>query len=219
MSGSLPGEAIPDLIRQGLGQAGRMVGDWCDVFRPSGPADPLDLGNRFLRLPAAFSSTHGFAAPVGYGEALWLGYFDAAYARPGDYLSGLDGVFFIASQPRLGPVLCVLTNRTLSLSRPAGPPFGGVNSYVGVQPVTSVPLLTNWPASVLAAPAGGRGALPSDAPGLVGGAGGWSALLPSGGVLLRPGDIAQDDVGRTGVVSSAELTELGWRLHIRQAAV
>jgi hypothetical protein len=218
MSGTLPGEAVPDLIRSGLGQAAIAVGDWCDLFRPRGLAAPMAAGNRLLRLPAAFASPRGFAVPVGYGDALWEGYFDAAYSLPGDYLSGCDGVLFIASQPRLGPVLCVRTNRTLSLSRPAAPLAGGVNGYVGVQTATATPLLTGWPASVLAAGSSGRGALPGDAPGLLGGAGGWSVLLPAAGVTLRPGDLALDDLGRTGVVASAELTALGWRLHVRQAA-
>jgi hypothetical protein len=98
----------------------------------------------------------------------------------------------------------------------------GVNSYVGVQQLTASALLSDWPASVLAAGAGGRGALPADAPGVIGGAGGWSVLLPASpiggnGVTLRTGDLATDDLGRTGVISTAELTYLGWRLHVRQA--
>jgi hypothetical protein len=98
-----------------------------------------------------------------------------------------------------------------------------MNGYVGVLPAAVTPLMSLWPASVLAAGQGGRGALPGDAPGLLGGAGGWAVLLPAAGVddqavLLRPGDLAHDELGRSGVVSSAELTELGWRLHVRQAA-
>jgi len=214
----LPGEAVPDAIRQGLGLAARAVGDWCDLFRPSGPDHPLAPGNRVLRLPAAFANPRGFAVPVEYGAALWQGVFDAGYTRPGDYLRGHDGTFFIASQPRLGPVLCVKTNRVLSLARPAAPQFAGMNRYVGVQETTAAPLLTAWPASVLAEGGGGRGALPGDAPGARAEVGGWAVLLPGADILLRPGDLALDDLGRTGVISSAELTNLGWRLHIKQAA-
>jgi hypothetical protein len=154
---------------------------------------------------------------------LWEGYFDAGYSRPGDYIAGPDGVFFIASQPRLGPVLCVRTNRVLSFARPTAPIAAGVNRYVGVQPSATTALLLDWPASVLAAGTSGRGPLPADAPGVHGGSGGWAVLLPAArvkgaSVLLRPGDLVHDDIGRTGVVSSAELTDLGWRLHVRQAA-
>jgi len=218
MSGSLPGEAVPDLIRQGLGQAAAAVGDWCYAYRANGPNQPLAAGNCFMQIPATFANPSGFGVPVGYGEALWEGYFDAAYTLPGDYLCGSDGMFFIAAQPRLGPVLCVKTNRVLNLSRPAGAQQGGVNGYVGVLQTSALPLLAGWPASVLAAGVGGRGALPGDAPGLLGGAGGWTVLMPAAGVTLRPGDLVQDDLGRNGVVASAELTSLGWRLHVRQAA-
>jgi hypothetical protein len=101
--------------------------------------------------------------------------------------------------------------------------MAGVNRYMGVQLDTALPLLVDWPASVLAAGVGGRGPLPADAPGVHGGSGGWAVLLPAlciGGapVLLRPGDLVHDDLARTGVVASAELTALGWRLHVRQAA-
>jgi hypothetical protein len=213
---------IPDLIRRGLGAAARAAGAWCDLYRPQTAGAAMDGANLLLRLPAMFANTGAFTAPVGYGEALWQGYFDAGYSRPGDYVSGPDGVFFIASQPRLGPVLCVRTNRMLSFARPAAPIAAGVNGYVGVQQSNAAALLTDWPASVLAAGVGGRGALPADAPGVIGGAGGWSVLLPAspiagGAVVLRTGDLATDDLGRTGVVSTAELTDLGWRLHVRQA--
>jgi hypothetical protein len=211
----LPGQAVPDAIRRGLGLAARAVGDWCDLYRAQGVAPPLLPGNRVLRLPAAFSSKQGFDVPVSYGEALWLGMFDAAYTRPGDYLAGNDGIFFVADQPRLGPLLCVKTNRILTLSRPSAPVFAGMNRYVGVQESLATPLLTEWPASVLAA--GGRGASSGDAPGLVGG-GGWTVLLPAAGVSLRPGDLARDELGRGAVVATAELSGLGWRLHMRQAA-
>lgn len=214
----LPGEAVPDAIRRGLGHAARAAGAWCDVFRPHGMAAPLAPGNRFMRLPAVFAGVQGFAASVAYGDALWHGVFDAAYTQPGDYLRGEDGVFFIAAQPRLGPVLCVKTNRVLSFSRPAAPQLAGMNRYVGVQEQQAVPLLQDWPASVLTAGQGGRGALPGDAPASRSDVGGWAVLLPAAGVVLRPGDLAQDDLGRTGVVSSAELTSLGWRLHMKQAA-
>ena len=214
---------ITDAIRHGLGVAARAVGAWCDLYRPAGATAPMDGANRLLRLPASFANAQGFGVPVGYGEALWEGYFDAGYSRAGDYIAGPDGVFFIASQPRLGPVLCVRTNRILCFSRPQAPLLAGVNRYVGVQPTAATPLLLDWPANVLAAGVGGRGALPADAPGVQGGSGGWAVLLRAvrvagAPVLLRPGDLAHDDIGRSGVIASAELTDLGWRLHLRQAA-
>lgn len=215
----LPGASIPDLIRRGLGLAARGAGDWCDLYRARSADTPVAAANRIMRLPAAFVNTGNPAAPVGYGDATWRGIFDAAYTQPGDYLDGRDGMFFVASQPRLGPILCVRTTRVLTLSRPVAPLNAGLDRYGGVRAAETEVLLNGWPASVLARSRdGGRGALPADAPGLPGGAGGWEVLLPAfPGVLLRPGDLARDEIGRSAVVSGAELTALGWRLFLRQA--
>jgi hypothetical protein len=47
----------------------------------------------------------------------------------------------------------------------------------------------------------------------------WSVLLPPlDWLALAPGDTMTDDLGRSGVVDSAECTELGWRLIVRQSA-
>lgn len=197
----LPGQALPDAIRRGMGLAARAVGDWCDLYRPRGPDRPLLPANRVLKLPAAFMPPRGAAAPAGYGEALVQAVLDGGYTRAGDYLAGAEGVFFIAEQPRLGPPLCVRTNRTLRLLRPAAPELAGMNRYGGVEEALAAPLLTDWPASVL--PQGD----------------GWLALLPAAaGVTLRVGDRASDELGRHGVVTGAELGALGWRLHMRQVA-
>jgi hypothetical protein len=43
-------------------------------------------------------------------------------------------------------------------------------------------------------------------------------LLPgTPGVHLEPGDLMLDELGRRSVVVATELTELGWRLGVRQA--
>ena len=215
----LPGRNVPDAIRRGLGLAARGAGDWCDLYRATSAEMPLAIANRVMRLPAAFVALSNPQAAVSYGVAVWQGIFDAGYALPGDYLVGNDGVFFVASMPRLGPVLCVKANRTVTLERPNPPSLAGLTRYGGVQQAQTTALMTAWPASVLARQRdGGRGALPGDAPGVTGGAGGWEVLMPgTPSVLLRPGDLLRDDLGRTAVLSGTELTALGWRLFARQA--
>ena len=69
---------------------------------------------------------------LSYGDALWCGIFDAAYTHPGDYLVQHDATWFIATQQRLLPVLCVQTNRVISFARPAAQAATGVNTYGGV---------------------------------------------------------------------------------------
>jgi hypothetical protein len=172
--------------------------------------------NRYLRLRAAFTARDGtFAHPNAYGDALWYGVFDAAYTRPGDYLLQADTVWFIASQPRLLPVLCVQTNRIVSFWRPAAPASTGVNTYGGVVAETNTALLTNWPASVLGVAGRGHSSadLPTDSSVAY-----WTVLVPSlPGVVLLQSDLMTDDIGRTAVVAASELSELGWRITVKQA--
>ena len=217
------GALLQDIIRNGLGRAAIVIGDWCDLYRPSGTADPISAGNRILRMHASFAAASGYGQPVSFGQPTWHGVFDAAYTRPGDYLVRVSdttqaddpATWFIAAQQPLLPILCVRASRTVSLARAAAPNAAGVNTYGGVTTAGNTVLATNWPASLLTA--GGAGmdaaALPAD-----GTPGAWSVMLPPiAGVALRAGDLLTDDLGRTGVVASAELTELGWRLLVKQA--
>jgi hypothetical protein len=91
-----------------------------------------------------------------------------------------------------------------------------VNGYGGVGHALEQ-VLDRWPASVLTVRGVGmRGVeLPSDVA-----AGSWQVLLPAScTAVLRHDDVLTDDLGRTGVVAAAELSELGWRLLVRQATV
>ena len=222
----MDGARVQDLISRGMGIAARMVGVRCDAYRPSGSADPLAPTNRFLQLTAAFNAADpSFRRAQPYDRPVWYGVFDSAYTAPGDYLAECRGTrrWFVAAQPPLLPVLCVLTNRIVSFCRPLGPCAAGINSYGGVQRTELVPLLVNWPASVLAGGTGERepAELPADVR-----VGGYSVLLPAAPAgrgclvaqaVLRTDDLMSDDLGRNYVVSSAELSELGWRLLVKLA--
>jgi hypothetical protein len=209
-------DRLQDRISRGLGVAARKIGVRTDAFRPAGTANPLAPANRFLRLQAAFSAMDGqFSKPSAYGAALWQGVFDSAYTKPGDYLVQDMGTWFVAAQQHLLPALCVRTNRTVSFSRAAAPASSGVNAYGGLTTSTTTQLVTGWPANVLGVAGGGRpeAGLPTD-----GAIPYWTVLLPAPtGVLLRPADIMTDDLGRTATVAAAELTDLGWRLTVKQA--
>jgi hypothetical protein len=207
---------LQDRVHWGLNAAARAVGVDTNAYRPSGFAEPLAAKNRFLRLRAAFTARDGkFAHPNAYGDALWYGIFDAAYTRPGDYLVQADTVWFIAAQQRLVPVLCVQTNRIVSFSRPAAPSSTGVNTYGGVITETNEVLLTNWPASVLGVAGRGHPSadLPSDSSVPY-----WTVLMPAiAGMTLLPSDLMTDDLERNAVVAATELTDLGWRITVKQA--
>ncbi len=47
----------------------------------------------------------------------------------------------------------------------------------------------------------------------------WTVLLPAfGEVVLLPGDLMQDDLGRDATVAAAERTSLGWRITVQQSS-
>jgi hypothetical protein len=207
---------LQDRVRWGLNVAARSLGQSTDAYRPRGPLDPLDPVNRYLRLHAVFTPPDGsFTRANGYGAALWQGLFDAAYTRVGDYLVQAGGTWFVAAQQALLPVLCVRATRVVSLARPAAPSSSGVNTYGGTTAATNTPLLNNWPANIIGASGGGTPTadLPSDASVPY-----WTVLLPAiPGVTLQLADIMTDDLGRNAVVAAAELSDLGWRLSVKQA--
>jgi hypothetical protein len=207
---------LQDRLYKGLNTAARIVGVDTNAFRPSTPSDALAPVNRFLRLRATFTTRDGgFEHANGYGQATWYGVFDAAYTQPGDYLVQKQGVWFIAAQPLLAPILCVRTNRSISIMRHAVPSNTGLNSYGGSNILPNILVLENWPASVLGSTSGDhpKARLPSDMPVPY-----WTILLPAfGQVILCTGDFISDDLGRNAVVAAAELTDLGWRIAARQA--
>lgn len=208
------GIALQDRIARGLGTAARHIGTPHDVFRPRGAAHPLAPGNRVIRLGAAFNAGDGkFRKPQLAAEPQWWGVFDTAYVRPGDYLCGEGGIFFVAALQPLLPVLCTRTNRRVGLARPGGAALVGSNSYGGVQPATATALLTGWPASLLQQGRGQQGPLPGDTRLAF-----WTVLLPRLPVAPKPGDLLEDDLGQTYVLAAAEESDLGWQLQVKQVA-
>ncbi len=212
----MDGRKLQDRFYLSLGLSARHIGQSTDVFRPSGPMQPLAKQNRFLRLSATFTSSYGkFSRVNEYGDALWFGIFDASYTRCGDYLVADHATFFVASQAPLLPVLCVRTNRVVSITQPNMLTGAVGNAYGGYTQGGSISLMEGWPASIFGASKTSRSTtdLPTDQMVPF-----WNVLVPApAGVLLSPGDIIMDDLGRTAIISGSELTDLGWRLSARMA--
>ena len=207
---------LQDRIYLGLGKTARYLGSVADAYRTANTSSPLDKRNRFLKLPAWFTPTsNAVTATNTYGQPLWHGVFDASYTRPGDYLVLQSKVYFIAAQEPLLPVLCVLTNRTVSISHPNHQTLTGGNLYGGYTSGASTPLLSGFPACVLnenklSSPLAN---LPTDQA-----LASWYVLLPAPvGVLITSGDLMTDDLGRNAVVTGSELTSLGWRISAKMA--
>jgi len=216
---------LQDRISRGYGQAARAVGHWCDLYRPRTAAEPLNGRNHILRLHAAFLPRDGRdRAPVSYGHVAWQGVFDAAYTRPGDFIvcpashpGAQDGAtWFIAAQQPLLPPLCVRTSAVIDVERSSTSTTVGAGTYGGTGALTSVTILSAWPASIIHAP--GVGLNPMDLPATVA-PGDWELLLPAvTNVVLSTNDRISDNLGRNATITSAERSDLGWRVMAKEIA-
>lgn len=204
---------LQDRFNWGLNRAANILGSTTDAYRPNGESDPLSRSNRFLCLRAAFSRADGnFSQPVGYGTALYRGFYDASYTRVGDYLVQENATWFVVQQQSMLPVLCARANRVISIYRQSTPVTGVSEETILLTAMTNV--ICRWPASVLGIGTEGKSTveLPSDTK-----IPGWTVLLPAlHNLALRPDDILIDENGTRGVVIAVELSDLGWRLNVRQ---
>jgi hypothetical protein len=204
---------LQDRVYWGLNRTANILGRLTDAYRPRGVRNPLERVNRYLKLPAAFSRVDGdFTQPVGYGTAMWRGYFDASYTRVGDYLVQENDIWFVAAQQHLLPVLCVKTNHVISITRQTTPTTGASNEASNPNSMTTV--IKNWPVNLLGI--GTEGKSPTHLPGDTT-ISNVIALLPSiHGQIVQPTDFVIDEHGTTGIVVAAEFSDLGLRLNVRR---
>lgn len=202
-------------VYAGYAKAALRIGPDFDLYRPSAPDNPLDAGNKVATLPASFNAEDmKYGKPNKQVKPTWYVLIDGRITQVGDYLQNSKQTFFIAAQQTILPILAVECNRIISILRPAAPAGVGQLPYNGNIDATEVSLMENWPASVLQGTKGeAEKILPGDTRNPW-----WAILLPYwSGVTLRSADIITDDLERRYVVSSAELTDLGWRLTCAQA--
>ena len=212
----MDGATLQQKIYKGYGQAAKRIGFDYQQFRATSANNPL-LTTAIQTLPASFTTNFSYSAPNKYGQAAWLGLFDATLCAPGDYLVGEGGTFFIAAMQSTLPIYAVQTNRTVSVLRVGMDSGVGLGGYGGDTPATELPLMTGWPASVLQGTKGE--ANPAQLPGDVR-TPWWAILMPAWpGIVLRTSDIILDELGRKYVISSAELTDMGWRMTAMQVQV
>jgi hypothetical protein len=213
----MDGTKLQAKIYKGYGQAAKRIGFDYQQYRAAGPIEPLSAGV-LQTLPASFTTKFTYNAPNKYGEATWLGLFDARLFLPGDFLVGRQGTFFIAAMQDTLPIYCVQTNRTVEIIRVTQDAPVGLGSWAGDKRAsTELTIMQGWPASVLQGTKGetNEAKLPGDVK-----TPWWAILLPAWpGIVLRTSDIIRDDLDRKYVISSAELTDMGWRITAMQAQV
>jgi len=209
----MSGAQIGQLFNIGPQIVGQVLGLPYQQYRPTTANNPLGVGNLLGTINAWITPDGSGKAlkAAAYGKPVWFGLFDPTITMPGDYLVGPLGTFFIASQDVPQPMQVVLCNHTVSITRPA--PMSGVGAlsgYGGDQRSNETPVSALWPCSMLQGTKGEIGAtkLPGDAkmP--------WSTVLlpPIPGVVLRNNDIMTDENNFRHIMSSTELSALGWRL-------
>ena len=212
--------AVERHVWRGYGIAAKNLGVACPWFRPNGIGNPVAPANALGTIPAAFdtSPTFKFNTPSKYGAPTFYGLFDPTGTVAGDYLvEPRMGPFFIASIEPLHPPLMVNCNRVLTVTR-AGQQPPGPAYYGGASAGVPVPIATGWPAALVLTIRGeaGETKLPGDMK-----QGMFMVYLPFTLPLdPLPSDIITDDeeVQNRYIVSAAESTNLGWRLHVRMVS-
>lgn len=212
----MDGVKLADRLAYGAGCAARRVGFLHDAYRPDGPEAPVDLAKRFLRLPVAFVLPGGgLGAPSGFAVPFRQAWADWSYLSIGDYLAGPEGMVFVAAIEPPKPMLVVMTNATVTLTRPAAPVAAGLNPYGAVLAGTETVLASGFPASLLVSGTGDRTkvGLPDDTK-----LPGFSAMLPAVlGVQPRVADILSNERAERFLITAVELVAGGWRLSLTQA--
>jgi hypothetical protein len=172
-------------------------------------------GNLLFELPVSLNAEDmAYKKPNKYGKATWYALVDGTNLEVGDYFVGPQGTFFIAALQPLLPILVVECNRVVSILRPAGQTGFGLGPYGADTAVTETTLIAGRPCSILQGTKGEK--TETNLPGDVRSPW-WGMLMPYAGVDLTMDDIVVDDLGRRYVISSAELSDLGWRCTLMTA--
>ena len=212
-------------LREGYAKVAARLGAPYTMARPQGASAPLAV-TRGTRQASFSAEDYRYAKPAGYGDATMYGWFDFDGVQVCDYLTGEGRTLFVAAMQPMLPILAVLCNAVVRLTRhnAFGAPGDGTGAAVGAAPYSAVEeagdeaLLTGWPASVLL---GGRssGRGETDLPASVLQTGFVVLLPPSVPLEILHGDTLADDLGRRFSVVAAERSDLGWRLHATELHV
>lgn len=213
----MDGAKLQARVYKGRGIVGNHIGLPCQQYRPVLASNPFSKPLAVIN--AAFNAADStYLKPGLYGKPAWFGDFDGRLTQVGDYLKRIsDGSFwFIAGQQTFLPIVVISCNRIVSVFRPQQQSGVGAQGYGGNTALNETPLITGYPASVTTGPRADKSmvSLPGDAKTPY-----WSILLPvlPGGVVLKGNDAITDDLDRRYVISSPELSDLGWRINATQA--
>jgi hypothetical protein len=207
----MDGLTLQDRVYYGYAKSAQYIGLPFAQYRPTGATNPLSASPLNAALLASFNAQDmKYGKANKYGNPVWFCLADGRVLQVFDYLVGPGKTFYIAAMQPLLPILAVECNTVINVSRPQlQTQVGGITDYEGTTAANETPLMTGFPASVLQGSKGERGevVLPGDVRNAW-----WIVMFPYVGVTLRSGDLIYDTIGRRYIISSAELTDLGYRL-------
>lgn len=196
-------------IYKGYKKAAQHIGFPFVQYRPAAALTPLAAS--LQTLPASFAPTDTYLKAAPYGKPVVQCLVDGTQTRVGDYLVGAEATYFISSMQPLLPIMAVKCNRTVSVFRPAGTTSSvGAQPYGGNTAAGETAIMTGWPCSILQGSKGEKSDvnLPGDARSPW-----WTILMPHfAGVQIESYDAITDDLDNRYIISSAELTDMGWRI-------
>lgn len=208
---------LQNKIYAGYAKAALRVGQSNAHYRPLSALNPISSGNKLANLYVSYNAQDmGYQKPSKYGNNVWYALLDGTQTLVGDYLvDPVNGDYFIAAMQQNLPILVVSCNAVINITRQHQQSSVGAVGYGGSTLATESMLMQQWPCSLLigAGIAKTDGDLPGDTKAM-----GVQILLPFfTGVILAMGDIVTDQIGRRFAITSAELSDLGWRLNATQA--
>lgn len=217
----MDGTTIQKRIWTGYARSAAVLGSPCQFYRPSAGTTPAiwtdpsthKLNNLlFTRNVSLNAEDMKYGRPNKYGKPTWYALVDGCSLQPGDYFTGPQGAFFIAALQSLLPILAVECNRAITLYRVPPQTAVGAGGYSGMQNETAY--VSGVPCSILQGAKGEKNDanLPADVR-----TPWWAILMPAAVGNILYGDLIVDDLGKRYIVSSAELTDLGYRLTAVQA--
>lgn len=203
---------LQNRIYKGYDKAAQRIGIDFTIYRSTTAIDPISPDNIQGTIKASFNVSWNYERASKYANSVWQLVADGTLLQPFDYLKSATQIYFVAGKQLILPMLAVSCNQSIDIKRPVGPSGKGYQGYSAFEDSTAETIYRDCPASYLQGTRGTNNPndLPTDAkmPWFI-------VLLPMlGGQLIQTGDFLENSFGVRHMVSSAELTDLGWRLTV-----
>lgn len=207
---------IRSKIYYGYGKAAQRLGANFDIYRPPNGLNPLAQTNFLDTRKVSIDQDWTYKKTKKYGDPTWQFLpIDGLTLQNFDYMVGPDNTYFIvdiASNERLNPIITVECNATITLYKNISTRSNGTNPYQAYDPFTGQKLLENCPVSLLqhnkTDPTGMK--LPTSVKLPF-----YQIIAPDfDSIVIKTGDVIEDDKGRRLSVINAEKTKksLGFRI-------